>query len=112
MSNTINGQALIRSSRANLEWWLNTHHSKKLTKQAYDLIHKIWQDLSQGIDNSYQFKRFELLKDMDTHLDTLIKKDPIAQAVDMRIIYNLPEEEIINEAYVTKAAPYNITYNG
>ena len=112
MSNTYNGLALIRSSQANLEWWINTSHSKKLTKQAYDHILKICQDFNDGIDKLYHFKRFELLKDMDEHLDTLLKKDPISQAIDMRIIHNLPEEEILNEGYVIKAAPYNITYNG
>ena len=112
MSNSYNGLALIRSSQANLEWWINSIHSKTLTRQAYDLIIKIMNDFNDGINNLYHFKRFELLKDMDIYLDALIEKDPIAQAVDMRIIYNLPEEEIINEGYVTKAAPYNITYNG
>jgi hypothetical protein len=112
MSNSYNGLALIRSSQANLEWWINTDHSGKLTRQAYGLIVKIMNDFNDGINNLYHFKRFELLKDMDIYLDALIKKDPIAQAVDMRIIYNLPEEEIVNEGYVTKAAPYNITYNG
>lgn len=112
MTKSYNGLALIRSSQANLEWWINTSHSKKLTKQAYDLILKICQDLNDGVDNLHHFKRFELFKDMDTHLDTLIKKDPIAQAIDMRIIHNLPEEENLNAGYVIKAAPYHITYNG
>ena len=112
MSNTYNGLALIRSSQANLEWWINTSHSKKLNKQSYDLIIKIWQDLNDGIGNLHHFKRFELFKHMDEHLDRIIKKDPIAQAIDMRIIHNLPEEENLNHGYVIKAAPYNITYNG
>jgi len=112
MSKPYNGLALIRSSQANLEWWINTSHSKKLPKQSYDLILKIWQDLNDGVDNLHHFKRFELFKDMDTYLDALIKKDPIAQAIDMRIIHNLPEEENLNHGYVIKAAPYNITYNG
>jgi len=109
MSNTYNGLALIKSSQSNLEWWINTNHSKKLTKKAYDLILKIFQGYKEGIDNLYHFKRFELFKHMDEHLDTLIKKDPIAQAIDMRIIYNLPKNEMLNEGYVIKAAPYNIT---
>ena len=112
MSNTYNGLALIRSSQANLEWWINTSHSKKLTKQAYDLILKILHDLNDGVDNLHHFKRFELLKDMDSYMDELIRIDPVAQAIDMRIIHNLSEEEILNEGYVIKAAPYNITYNG
>jgi hypothetical protein len=107
-----NGLDLIRSSQANLEWWINTSHSKTLTRQAYDLIVKIMNDFNDGINNMYHFKRFELLKHMDIYLDALIEKDPIAQAVDMRIIYNLPEEEFLNESYITKAAPYNITYHG
>ena len=112
MQNKYNGLALIRSSQANLEWWINTSHSKKLTKQAYDHILKIKQDFNDGIQNLYHFKRFELFKHMDVYLDELIKIDPVAQAIDMRIIHNLPEEEILNEGYVIKAAPYNITYNG
>lgn len=112
MSKTYNGLALIKSSQANLEWWINSSHSKKLPKQAYDLILKICQDLNDGIDNLHHFKRFELFKHMDEYFDALLKKDPIAQAIDMRIIHNLPEDEILNEGYVIKAAPYNITYNG
>ena len=112
MKNSFNGLALIRSSQANLEWWINSSHSKKLPKQAYDLILKICQDLNDGVVNLHHFKRFELLKEMDTYLDELIKIDPISQAIDMRIIHNLPEEEILNAGYVTKAAPYYITYNG
>ena len=112
MSNSLNGLALIKSSLANLEWWINSSHSQKLTRNAYNLILRISQDLDFGIGNLYHFKRFELLKHMDSYLDALIKKDPIAQAVDMRIIYNLPENGIINGGYVIKAAPYNITYYG
>lgn len=112
MTNTFNGLALIRSSQANLEWWINSSHSKKLTKQAYDLLIKISNDFNDGINNLHHFKRFELFKHMDEYLDALIKKDPIAQAIDMRIIHNLPENEFLNAGYVIKAAPYNITYNG
>ena len=112
MQNKYNGLALIRSSQANLEWWINTSHSKKLTKQAYDLILKILHDLNDGVDNLHHFKKFELFKDMDVYMDELIKIDPVAQAIDIRIIHNLSEEEILNEGYVIKAAPYNITYNG
>lgn len=107
-----NGLALIRNSQANLEWWINTSHSKKLTKQAYDLLIKISKDFNDGIDNLYHFKRFELFKHMDEYLDAMMIKDPIAQAIDVRIIHNLPKNEILNEGYVIKSAPYNITYNG
>ena len=109
---SFNSLALIRKSQANLEWWINSSHSKKLSKKAYDLILKIYQNLYEGVDNLHQFKRFELFKDLDAYLDALIKKDPIAQAVDIRIIHNLQENENLNEGYVIKAAPYNITYNG
>ena len=110
MSKSYTDLALIRSGQANLEWCI-TIHSKKLQKQAYDLILKICQDLNDRVDNLHHFRRFELLKDMNTYLYELIKKDSIAHAIDMRIIYNLPKEENLNARYVIKAAPYNITYN-
>ena len=111
-TNIYNGLALIRSSQENFEWWINSSHSKKLTKHAYDLLVKISNNLNNGINNLHHFKRLELFKHMDEYIDALIKKDPIAQAIDLRIIYNLPKNEVLNQGYVIKAAPYNITYNG
>lgn len=107
-----NGLALIRRSQNNLEWWLNTSHSNKLTRQAYILLHRIHQDFNEGIKNLCHFKRLELFIHMDEYFDKLKIQDPIAHAVDIRIIHNLPKNGILNEGYVIKAAPYNITYNG
>ena len=109
---TDSGLALIRASQSNLEWWLNSSHSNSLPRKAYELLLKIHQKLNEGINDNYQFKRFELFKKMDEYLDSLIKRDSNAHAVDMRIIFNLPENKILNQGYVIKAAPYNITFNG
>jgi len=112
MNTKHSGIALIKSSQANLEWWINSSHSRKLPKKSYDLILRIYHDFKVGIDHLHQFKRLELLKDIDEQIEFLIKKDPIAQAIDIRIIHNLPQNEILNNGYVIKASPYNITYNG
>ncbi len=112
MKSSINGLALIRGSQANLEWWLNTSHSKNITREAYNLLVKIHQNLNDGINGLYQFKRFELFKDMDGQIDGLIKRDPNAQAIDTRVVFNLRQDKKLNEGYVIKAAPYNISYNG
>lgn len=110
--NSQNGLPLIRSSQDNLEWWLNTYKSKTITIKSYKLLQKIEQDLSDGINSMYQFKRFELFKGMEEQLEELMKIDPNAHAVDMRVIFNQPKGKNLIEGCVIKAAPYNITYNG
>jgi len=109
--NTHNGLPLIRSSEANLEWWLNTSHSKTITRESHKLLCKIHQNLSDGINSLYEFKRFELFKNMEEQLELLMKIDPNAHAIDLRVIFNLPKEKMLNEGYVIKATPYNITYD-
>ena len=108
MKISYNGLPLIRRSQANLEWLLNTSHTQKMSKQGYDLLVEICNNLRSGIENLYHPKRPDLLKHVDILFDELIIVDPVAQAVDLRLVHNLLKNEILNEERIIKAP--NINY--
>ncbi len=112
MYDIILGKHLTNNSLKNLQWWINSSHSKKLPRESYKLIVKIMNDFATGLENFYDYKHPALLQHLDLYLNDLKKEDPMAQAIDFRVIFNLPEGQIVNEGYVIKAAPYNISYNG